>query len=276
MRVLSFDRFNQVYQAAVDSVANYLTYEMQSEISRHCFSWRPERFDFRKYLKASSIRYYHAYRSFSEVTKYRSLCDVGGFWGGFPLAMKTLGVDVYMTESLKYYGTAFRPLFDYLSGRGVCIINYDPFGTECPPGQYDFVTVMAVLEHYPHSLRGLMNNLSAMIQAQGRLYFEVPNIAYWPKRVALLRGQTPLAPQYDVYKSEVPFIGHHYEFTLAELRTLVKLSDLEIVKELLYSYSNQQSFRQKICSRPLETVVQLLWPKTRECLAVVCKKRVEG
>jgi len=274
MRIVSFDTFSQIYEEAVESVSHYLTFDTQAEMSRHCFSWRPERFDFKKYLQASSIRYYYAYRSLSEGTNYRSLCDVGGFWGVFAVTMKTLGVDVYMTESLKYYGTAFKALFNYLSDRGVHLIDYDPFGSERPTSQYDFVTVMAVLEHYPHSLRRLMNNLRAMMQAEGRLYIEVPSIAYWPKRVALLRGQTPLAPQYDIYQSEVPFIGHHYEFNLAELSTVIALSDLEIVKEFFYNYSNRQSLLRKLCTRPLETAIQLLWPKTRECLAVLCKKSV--
>jgi 2-polyprenyl-3-methyl-5-hydroxy-6-metoxy-1,4-benzoquinol methylase len=198
---------------------------------------------------------------------------VGGFWGAFAITMRVLGAEVYMTESLKYYGTAFTSLFDYLSAQGVHIIDYDPFNSSSPSRQYDFVTVMALLEHYPHSLQVLMRNLSAMTKAGGRLYVEVPNIAYWPKRVALLRGKTPLAPQYDIYKSEVPYIGHHHEFTIAELRMLAKLSDLEIVKELFYTYSNRQSFHKKLCRRPLETMIQLLWPKTRECLAVLCKKK---
>jgi 2-polyprenyl-3-methyl-5-hydroxy-6-metoxy-1,4-benzoquinol methylase len=275
MNVISFDGFSQIYEDTVDQVYDYWSYDMQVEMSRHCFSWRPELFDFKKYLKASSIRYYYAYRSFSDGTNYRSLCDVGGLWGVFAITMKTLGADVYMTESLKYYGTAFTALFNYLSSRGVRIIDYDPFQANPPPSQYDFVTLMAVLEHYPHSLRILMDNISAMMQAEGRLYIEVPNIAYWPKRVALLQGQTPLAPQYDIYKSEVPFIGHHYEFTIAELRTLPKLSDLEIVREFFYNYSNRESFHKKLYARPFETIIQFLWPETRECLAVLCKKKVK-
>jgi len=274
MNVISFDGFSQIYQETVDQIYDYWSYDMQTEMSRHCFSWRPERFDFKTYLKASSIRYYNAYRSFSERTTYRSLCDIGGFWGVFAITMKRLGTDVCMTESLKYYGAAFTNLFNYISNQGVHIINYDPFQANPPPSKYDFVTLMAVLEHYPHSLRVLMNNLSSMMESEGLLYIEVPNIAYWPKRVALLRGQTPLAPQYDIYKSEVPFIGHHYEFTIAELRTLAKLSDLKIEKELFYNYSNRQSFCKNLCVRPLETMIQSLRPQTRECLAVLCKKNV--
>jgi 2-polyprenyl-3-methyl-5-hydroxy-6-metoxy-1,4-benzoquinol methylase len=271
MRLISFDTFSRIYQGAVEQISSYWTYEMQSEISRHCFSWRPELFDFKKYLKASSIRYYYAYRSFSEGTNYRSLCDVGGFWGVFAITMKTLGADVYMTESLKYYGTAFTALFSYISGRGVRIIDYDPFGSECPIGKYDFVTVMAVLEHYPHSLRVLMNNLCTMMKAQGRLYIEVPNIAYWPKRVGLLRGRTPLAPQYDIYKSEVPFIGHHHEFTISELRNLVHLSGLVVSQEYFYNYSPGAlpGLRMLFCN-PLQLISWLFLADSRECLAVLC------
>jgi len=273
MKIISFKEFNRIYQETVKSVYQYWTPEMQHELSTHCYSWSPDCFDFRNYLEVSVIRYYRAYHSFADNGGDQSLCDVGGFWGVFAITMKALGVDVAMTESLKYYGTAFTTLFNYISKQGVNIVDYDPFEVEPLGGEYDFVTVMAVLEHYPHSLRVLMRNLISLMKPEGSIYLEVPNIAYWPKRWNLLHGQSPLPPIRDIYQSEIPFVGHHHEFTISELRSLAGLADLTIEREFFYTYSPRDPVLKRFVNRPMETMIQWMAPKTRECLAIVCHKR---
>jgi 2-polyprenyl-3-methyl-5-hydroxy-6-metoxy-1,4-benzoquinol methylase len=115
------------------------------------------------------------------------------------------------------------------------IFDYDPFEAEAAlDRRFDVVTLMAVLEHYPHSHKILMKYISSLIRPDGKLYIEVPNIAYWPKRVSLLIGRTPLA---DIYRSDVPFIGHHYEFTITELRELADLSGMKALAEDFYNYT---------------------------------------
>jgi len=130
-----------------------------------------------------------------------------------------------------------------------------------------------VLEHYPHSPKPLLDNVVAMLKRNGAIYLEVPNIAYWPKRMALLRGQTPLVPIQDIVSSSIPFIGHHHEYTIAELRTLVGHLDLRIVKEEFYNYSQAGSVIRQFFRHPLQTFAFWAWPDTRECLAVACTLR---
>ena len=201
------------------------------------------------------------------------VCDVGGFWGVFPITLKRLGYQVTLTESLEYYGTAFNELFNYIALQGIRIIDYDPFKLGPVPGQYDTLTVMAVLEHYPYSLRDFMINMTSMLKSEGNLYIEVPNIAYWPKRMNLLFGRSPLVPLQDIYRSETPFIGHHHEFTISELKALTELSNFEIVKEFYYTYSVGGDLWKRLLQSPIETVVQTVWPNTRECLAILCRKK---
>jgi hypothetical protein len=178
-----------------------------------------------------------------------------------------------MTESLKYYGESFTPLFDQIRKAGVAIRDYDPFSSEGELGKrFDLVTVMAVLEHYPHSLRTFMTNVKPLIADGGRIFIEVPNIAYWPKRTALLMGQTPLASISDIYGSDEPFIGHHHEFTLAEVRELVRLAGLRIVDEETFNYSLADANKLKLLVRhPLMSLAFAMAPATRECLAVICE-----
>lgn len=273
MTQLPFQKFDAIYQDSVKLVFEYWTEQMQIELASHCHAWGPGLTDFRDYLQVSSIRFYKAYLAIAKGADTQRICDVGGFWGVFPLTMKKLGYDVSMTESLQYYGDSFSGLFKCIRDHGVTIFDYDPFEpADAMTERFDVITMMAVIEHYPHSLRTFMGNIRSLMKPEGRLYLEVPNIAYWPKRVALLLGRTPLAQLADIFQSEVPFIGHHHEFTIAELRDLVRLSGLEIVYEDYYNYTigAAPKFRTRLRS-PIMFLAFPLLKESRECLAVLCK-----
>ncbi len=272
MTKLSFPEFDAVYQSSVEDIWPHWNAEMQAEIARHCVAWAPERMDFLSYLRLSSIRFYKAYCSLAE-TGGKRVCDVGGFWGVWPVTIKKLGFDVAMTETLKYYGGSFTPLFEQIRKSGVTIYDYDPFSPDSElPIRFDLVTVMAVLEHYPHSLKTLMQNVKGIAATNGRIYLEAPNIAYWPKRIGLLRGQTPLAQMADIYQSEEPFIGHHHEFTISEMRDLAHLSGLKIITEDFYNYSLTGTNTLKLLVRyPLMSLAFLISKTSRECIAITCE-----
>ena len=201
------------------------------------------------------------------------MCDVGGFWGVWPVTARKLGFEVAMTETLRFYGESFTPLFEQIEKSGVTIFEYDPFESgSVLPRQFDLVTVMAVLEHYPHSLKTLIENIKRMVAEDGRLYFEAPNIAYWPKRTGLLRGETPLAQLADIYCSEEPFIGHHHEFTLAEMRDLARLSGLKIITEDFYNYTLAGANKLKLLIRhPVMSLALMLSKTSRECITALCE-----
>jgi 2-polyprenyl-3-methyl-5-hydroxy-6-metoxy-1,4-benzoquinol methylase len=274
MILISYKDFNTLYQDVVRSVFEHWSPQMQKEIAIHCYSWGPGRFDFRNYLQLSSIRFYKAYRSFAGRGSSQKVCDVGGFWGVFPLILKALGYDVIMTESLRYYGGSFDSLFKYITDNGVTILDYDPFQPEASlQDHFDVVTIMAVLEHYPHSLRTFMKNIAAMMKLDGRVYIEVPNLVYWPKRINFLLGRTPQPPIKEIFYSEVPFIGHHHEFTISELRDLAVLSNLEIISESYYNYSQKGNRLMRLLRHPFSTLVFSIVPSARECLAIMCSKK---
>lgn len=271
MSTLTFGEFNNTYQDVVGTVLKYWTPKMQEELSKHNIGWANSSIDFRQYFKCSAIRFYKAYRAFF-LQGGQSLCDIGGFWGIFTITLKRLGVeDIYMTESLQYYSNAFDDLFGYIREKGVNIIDFDPFMEHAVlPGRFDMVTAMAVIEHYPHSLKTFMSNLTAMLKDNGRLYIEVPNIAYWPKRIQMLKGKTPLVSISDIYNSDTPFIGHHHEFAISELRDLAKLSGLNVMAEHFYNYSIHASLT-RIIRNPIQFLAMLLLKDSRECLAILCR-----
>jgi 2-polyprenyl-3-methyl-5-hydroxy-6-metoxy-1,4-benzoquinol methylase len=271
--ILDFKEFDNIYQNTVHEIFRFWTPQMQDEIASHCHGWKSGLFDFERYLKASSIRYYYAYKALATPGGTGSICDLGGFFGVFPVTMKALGYDVTMTESLKYYSDSFEGLFSFIRERGVQVVDYDPFH-EYPltPGVFDAITVMAVLEHYPHSLQTFIRNIASMVKPAGKLYIEVPNIAFWPRRMSFLFGHTPLSSIGDIFRSKVPYIGHHHEFTISELRTLADLGGLSIMSENYYNYSPGTGPCMKmLLRRPLQFFAFLSIKSSRECLAVLCR-----
>jgi 2-polyprenyl-3-methyl-5-hydroxy-6-metoxy-1,4-benzoquinol methylase len=271
MDALPFHEFDRVHQETVREVYAHWNPGMQERLAVNCRSWAPDVFDFRNYLQASSIRFYRAYCQLAALAPGRRVCDVGGFWGVLAVTLQALGFDVTMTESLGYYGGAFDPLFRAIERHGIAVVDYDPFVPDQRlPSRFDAATVMAVIEHYPHSLKPFLVNVKDLLHPGGIIYIEVPNIAYWPKRVAFLRGQTPLADARMVFQSAVPFVGHHHEFTIDELRAVAELAGLEVVGEDFFNYSLQPSWERRL-RRPVETLAFALVPSTRECLSVTCR-----
>jgi 2-polyprenyl-3-methyl-5-hydroxy-6-metoxy-1,4-benzoquinol methylase len=276
MEPVSFEQFDLVYQRVVDDVLRHWSSAMQERLAANCVGWAPDSYDFRNYLQVSSVRFYRAYRQIVELAPGSRVCDVGGFWGVWALTLKELGLSATMTESLRFYGDAFYPLFDTISGRGVAVLDFDPFEPGASLGdRFDAVTVMAVLEHYPHSLKAFLRNVGALLDTDGILHLEVPNLAYWGKRIAMLKGKSPLVDVRVIFRSGVPFIGHHHEFTMEELKGLAELAGYVVMREDCFNYSLVSMGWKRKVRKPLETLAFALAPTTRECLSVTCRRAAQ-
>lgn len=276
----SESEFERIYQQTLTELSASWSEGMQQEVARHNVAWHPDRFDFDEYLRCSLVRYLRAY-SVLESVDARSVCDVGGFLGVFPVTLARMGFDVAMTESRSYYSNAFDAVFDYIAAEGVEIVDLELFSepAEPPAKGYDAVTLMAVLEHFPHSHRRAMLNVRKMMGASGHLYVEVPNIAFWPKRWGMLRGHSPLAAVEDKFDSAVPFIGHHHEFTVGELDRLVRVAGFVPVQQWLFNYSRPridswQKLRWRVSpagwGENIADIIYRFSPSCRECIATLC------
>lgn len=276
----SLSAFEDVYRDAVTDVMSYYSPSMQASLCLHNAAWRAGSTDFEQYLRRSWIRGYIAL-SAAAARGATSICDVGGFWGVLPLVARRLGMDAALTEAMTYYGAAFDPLFGFLQGEGVRIHDMDLFDDGVhPPGDYDFVCLMAVLEHYPHSVETPMRLLWEMVGETGHLYVEVPNIAYLPKRLGLLRGVSPLVDIRLIWESAVPFIGHHHEYTVEELRRLSGLAGFRIEEEWFYNYSTDRRLNSahgawafiESVGGAAGAALYALSPTLRECISAVMSR----
>jgi 2-polyprenyl-3-methyl-5-hydroxy-6-metoxy-1,4-benzoquinol methylase len=232
-------RFDGLYQTAVGEVMERMPDDW-SAFAKHNAGWRKGHFDAEAYLRASVERYWRVYRILA-AEGARSVLDVGGFLAAFPLTLRRLGLEVAIAERYDYYGTAIDAIAGHVRANGVTVIDLDFTDPASDVGgareRYDAVTCMAVAEHLAHSPRTLMENLRASLRPGGALAFEVPNLAFWPKRYAfLVRGETVHAPIAEVYHSAVPYTGHHREYTFADARYVVHEAGFEIVAESGFNY----------------------------------------
>lgn len=231
--------FNSVYRQGVAEVMARMPDDW-SAFASHNAGWRKGHFDAEGYLLASAARYWRAY-GILRATRARRILDIGGFLAAFPLALRRLGYDVALAERYDYYGSAIDAIANHVRSSGVRVIDADftepGDAADRVAGEFDAVTCMAVAEHLAHSPRMLMRNIRTALRPGGSLAFEVPNVAFWPKRYAFfVRGETVHPPMAEVYHSAVPFTGHHREYTLDDARYVVRESGFEVVDEDTFNY----------------------------------------
>ena len=187
--------------------------------------------------------------------------------------MARLGFEVNMTEALKYYSDLYNTFFDYVKSRNVSIVDFDPFMESYQGKTYDMVTIMAVIEHYPHSLSFLFENIKNMMHTDSILCLDVPNLAYIKTRISFLLGNSPLSPASLIYKSAVPYIGHHHEYTLNDIRELFALSPFVLTKLISHNYTPNRiiNFINTI-TNPL-ILLNIFFEGTREVIYLEARKR---
>lgn len=232
--------FSRIYPECVDMIIRRLP-ENTAAFSKHNVGWRKDAFNVREYLSISETRYVRALRILLSDRSSRVL-DVGGFLAAFPLALRRLGLEVSIAEKYGYYGNALDGIAELMLSQGVQVVDIDFTEPQSKlDGQvqaFDAVTCMAVAEHLAHSPRALMENIRTVLKPSGTLVFEVPNLAFWPRRVAFFfRGSTVFDPIEHVYHSAVPFTGHHREYTLADAHYVVREGGFEVVADSTFNYS---------------------------------------
>jgi SAM-dependent methyltransferase len=277
---LDLERFRIEYRRAVPDVMRFVTPERQRAIAQHNIGLEPARTNLSAYLKASEKRYLRALRLLDSrveaVGAERRALDVGGFLGAYPLALARLEVSVALAEAFAYYNGALDDLSRFLASEGVEIIDADftaPLDLSSSK-PFTMVTNMAMLEHLAASPEQLMRNIRAVTDDAGALLVEVPNIAYWPNRVKLLRGQSVHPALEVVYESATPFLGHHREYTVAELQKLLEWTGFCTLAIDQFNYSI--SFGSGLYPVLVQLLPTLLIRNSREVIMALAVPRVEA
>ena len=197
--------------------------------------------DWRSYLHLSSIRIAHTAALLRRrgVTGGR-LLDYGAYFGNFALFARRAGFDTWAFDSYRAYDGAFEPSIRLMETRGVHIadaaeIGYDLAGL--PAASFDVVLLMGVIEHIPHTPRLLLDAVGRVLRPGGTLVLETPNLAYAYTRRKLAEGRPIGAPIELQFETEIPFEGHHREYTLDEIVWILRRVGQQAIESVLYNYS---------------------------------------
>jgi SAM-dependent methyltransferase len=95
---------------------------------------------------------------------------------------------------------------------------------------FDAVVMTEVFEHLREYPIESLREARRVLRPGGRLYFTTPNAVYLKNRVRLLLGRSVATPLPD-WIDGLPHARHAREYTFAEVRELMALAGLRIVRE---------------------------------------------
>lgn len=196
-------------------------------------------FDWTSYLRLSTIRMVRALRSLTNSLRPgASILDFGSYFGNFSLMLTEAGYRVTALDSYRSYGSCFAEVLDLLRQREVEIVETLPTDENgLVSAKFDAVLLMGVIEHIPHTPRLLLQDIHAALRPGGLLILDTPNLAYIYTRQRLARGESIFAPIQTQYWTELPFEGHHREYTRAEVEWMLGASGFEITSVEAFNYS---------------------------------------
>lgn len=196
-------------------------------------------FDWAAYLGLSMVRMVRALRLLRErVPAGSRVVDFGSYFGNFALMTAAAGYRTVAFDSYADYGECLAPVCELMAARGIEVVNSGP-DDYFPPslGGADALMLMGVIEHIPHTPRPLLMGIRGLLAPAGLLVLDTPNLAYLYKRQALARGESVYAPIQSQYATEIPFEGHHREYTGPEMEWMLGAAGFEIVASAAFNYS---------------------------------------
>ena len=197
-------------------------------------------YDWTGYISCSVARVVHVQRALRAYVAPRArLLDFGAYFGNFAMALAGSGYAVEAADAYESYGPVFAPCTALMRAAGIIVHDSGDSGTglRSLAGRYDAVVCAGVLEHIPHTPRLLLSNLTALLKPGGVLVIDTPNLGYLYHRLALLEGRSIFAPIEGQFHTELPFEGHHREYTMREVEWMLNETGHDVLQMLTFNYS---------------------------------------
>jgi SAM-dependent methyltransferase len=198
-------------------------------------------YDWCAYIRCSVIRMVNALevlRGAGVVTG--RILDYGAYFGNMALFCRLAGYEVAAADGYRDYGDVFDGCRRDLRAAGIEILDFADVGLDLRgigPESFDAVLALGVIEHVPHTPRGLLESLNRVLRPGGVLVLDTPNLAYLYTRERLARGETVFLPIEQQYETEVPFEGHHREYTPREIRWMLERLGHSVAELRTFNYS---------------------------------------
>jgi len=221
-------------------------------------------YDLAGYLRQTRIRVIAAL----EELKRRGfstgrVLDLGSLYGAFALPLQRLGYEVTAVDRYREYA-GLEGIVDMLQSSGVRVVptrRADELSVIESLGTFDVVISMAVIEHIPHTPRLFLEGLRSHIRGGGLLMLDSPNLVRYWHRAAMNEGRSVFMDLTSQYYAQIPFEGHHREYTGAEMAWMLEqigCSDVRV------HYLESNMFQFEAIDRPhLECLLALVLDPTK-------------
>lgn len=203
-------------------------------------------FDWAAYLTMTAIRTLHLDRLLKQTGfNQGSLLEVGAYFGSFALPLQRLGYRVMVIDRYTDYAEALEPFCQLMTHAGIEVVKttrQEETKQLQQLGQFDGALAMAVIEHIPHTPKHFLEALNSHIKENGILAIDTPNLTgYWNCR-KMLQGDSIFQDIRQQFYTEIPFEGHHREYTGDEIEWMLKEVGL---KDLILHYFDYNMFQFK-------------------------------
>ena len=143
-----------------------------------------------------------------------SMLDLGGGTSLYSPILRALGMDVTVVDLFVDDAVGLARL----SEQGIATIRSDLYAADLPEAAYDVVGMFETIEHLPHSPKPILEKVVTALKPGGRFVLSVPNMARIENRMRMLMGRNPMGKYRVFFHDGNPFLGHHREMTMDEVR----------------------------------------------------------
>ena len=199
-------------------------------------------YDWSAYLRCSVCRLVRFQRVLTtHLSPGARVLDCGSYFGTAGLVLRRSGFVVDAIDSYRDYGESMARFVRLQRDHGIAVHDFadaENLAALFGPAAFDAVLCAGVIEHIPHTPRQLLEALVAVTKPGGLLVLDTPNLGYLYKRLVLLEGNSIFAPISQQFYTDLPFEGHHREYTVAEIEWMLQAVGLEQVSLDTFNYSN--------------------------------------
>lgn len=164
----------------------------------------------------------------AKFAPFHSVLDIGCGTGEFLIPLSQASKSSYGVDIVE-----FSLAWQFLKSEyGITCqhLNLDYAGLPFEDASFDLVTMMMVLEHV-FNVHHAVQEISRVLQVNGIVVLQVPNIAYIKHRIALLMGKLPCTANIQNLNNHTEWDGQHlHYFTLETLANLLNQYGLQVIK----------------------------------------------